>query len=153
MQRFTGFACHKKELMARLFCLLLILIAGLITACPKGAARDMEGPALNGRWIREGDLPGREPADTLVFFTENGKDLLAFYFSATAGAIYPSEVKTEYKFENSKLALKDFTGGTNDFIPVESFQWTIPNKEFSVKLYQIVHLMSADYRVTYRKIN
>jgi hypothetical protein len=139
--------------MARLFLLPLILIAGLITGCPKEAARDMEAPALTGMWIREGDQPGREPADTLVFFTKNGKDLLSFHFATTAGAIYPADVETEYKFENSKLALKDFTGGTNNFIPVESFLWTIPNREFSVKLYQIVHLMSADYRVIYRKIN
>jgi hypothetical protein len=62
-------------------------------------------------------------------------------------------VETEYTFQKSKLALKDFTGGTNDLMPVESFEWIIPNELFSVKLYQIVHLMSADFRVTYRKVN
>jgi hypothetical protein len=103
-------------------------------------------------WIREGDIPGRQPADTILFYTKNGKDLLFYHFSSTAGINWPASVEAEYKFENGKLSIKD-SRISADFFPVESFEWLVPNKQFKVKLYQIVRYMSADYSVTYRKKN
>lgn len=138
--------------MTRLFITLLIITSTMITGCRKDAVTDTEASVFHGSWVREGDVPGRQGADTLWFFSKNGKDLLFFHYAPTGGANWPAQVETEYKFENDKLTLKDFSAGTNSFVPVESFQWISPKKEFSAKLYQIVHFMSADYRVTYRKV-
>lgn len=138
--------------MTRLFIPLLIIVAALITGCPKEAVMDTEASALHGAWAREGDIPGRQEADTLWFFSKGGKNFLTFHFSPAGGFNWPAEVETEYKFESNHLSLKDFSGGTDTFVPVESFEWITPKQEFRAKLYQIVHYMSADYRVTYHKV-
>jgi hypothetical protein len=140
--------------MTRLFLLLLIIVAALITGCPKEEVMDTRASDFHGTWIRVDGVPGGAlPADTLWFSSKGGKDVLYFRFASIGGANWPADVETEYQFENNKLTLKDFSGGTNDFIPVESFQWITRKKEFSARLYKIVHFMSADYRVTYRKVN
>lgn len=140
--------------MTRLFLSLTIVISTLITGCPKdNTVLANDASALRGVWVREGDVPGRQPADTLLFFSKNGKDLLAYHFAPVGGANWPADVETEYKFENEKLSVLNSSGGSGHFVDVESFQWKIPNKEFSAKLYQIVHYMSASYTVTYRKLN
>ncbi|MBC7827655.1 MAG: hypothetical protein H7122_07920 [Chitinophagaceae bacterium] len=133
--------------------LCLIIAATLLAGCLKQAAIDKTTSGLKGIWVTEGDIQGRQPADTLVFFTKNGKNMLSFYSAGSPGPNWPSHAETEYRYENGKLSFKDYSGASTDFLNVESFQWTIADKVFSVKLYQVLHFMSADYRVTYRKIN
>jgi len=122
--------------------------------CPKEAVLDKNATGFEGVWIRKGDGPGRQPADSLIFFTKNGRNLVSFYTGWPQGSFTaPAEVETEYKFENGKLSLKEYSSPGNNFFPLNSFQWIVPNMEFTVRQYQILHFMSADYYVTYQKVN
>lgn len=143
----------QKELMHRLLFCLMIVVSLLVTGCPKGdTVSERNASALHGMWIREGDMPGHQMADTLLFFSKSGKNLLAYRFALTAGFNWPAEVETEFKFQDGKFSVLNSAGGGGHFVDVESFQWKVPNKEFTVKLYQIVHYMSASYTVTYQKV-
>lgn len=139
--------------MSRILYLILIAAAGFGMACSKKAVSNKAAEPLQGVWVREDDTPERRPADTLTFSTKNGTKILSFYSAGSPGPDWPSHAETEYRFENGKLSYRIYSGGSTDFFEVESFQWITPEKSFSVKLYQILGFISADYRVTYRKIN
>ena len=87
-----------------------------------------------------------------TFFQKNDKNIIAFEFGPTGGINWPAHVEAEYSFSNGKLAIKDLSGSTNEFFAADSFEWIAIKKEFSIKLYQLVQYISADYRVTYRKL-
>ncbi|HVG15383.1 MAG TPA: hypothetical protein VM935_10500 [Chitinophagaceae bacterium] len=140
--------------MCRTFFAVLTAATFFLTCCNKKESNSNANPgtALLGTWVRVDDPPGRQPADTLHFLRRNGKDLLAFYCAGSPGPNWPSQAETEFKFDNGKLIFKDYSGTTSDFYTVESFQWVTIDKQFSVKLREILLYMSADYRVTYQKI-
>lgn len=148
VSRYNKFFMHKT--------LFACMIAGtfFFTSCDKKENSSNPGPetALQGTWVRVDDAPGRQPADTLRFFRKNGKDLLAFYSAGSPGAGWPSQTETEYRFDNGKLSYNAFTGSSPEFYTVDSFEWITTQKTFSIKLYQFLLYMSADYRVTYQKI-
>jgi hypothetical protein len=129
------------------FSLFLLIVAALLFGCSKDAS--MEESSLYGTWVKEG---GGLPADTLRFFSKDNKNIVAFEFSPTRGINWPENVEAEYSIVNDKLAIKDASGTTNEFFIADSFEWIQIKKEFSVKLYQIVQYISADYRATYRKL-
>lgn len=131
--------------MSRFFPLVLT-IAVFLSGCDKGELT--EASALHGTWVKGS---GGLPADTLRFFSKAGKNMLAFKLSATGGVNWPADVETEYRFSNGKLTVKA-VGGADQYFPADSFEWIVKNEEFSVKLYQIVQYISADYKVTYRKL-
>ena len=131
--------------------LLLFVTMISITGCTK-AVSNKTPPPLEGVWVKEGDTPGMHPADTLTFTWKNGKNILKFYSAGSPGPNWPAFAETEYRFENGKLSYRNYFGTDNDFFEVDSFQWVTPQDIFSVKLYQILRFMSADYRVTYRKL-
>ena len=131
---------------------LFLIMSALVTACTKKAVSNQPTAPLQGVWVREGDVPGMDPADTLTFAVKNGKNILSFYSAGSPGPNWPTYAETEYRFANGKLNYRNYFGTDNDFFEVESFQWVATEKSFSVKLYQLVRYMSADYRVTYRKV-
>ena len=133
--------------------IILFLVSISFLRCTEKAISTQSPMPLNGVWVREGDTPGKDPADTLVFAVKNNKKTLSFYSAGSPGPNWPSYAETEYRFENGKLTYRNYFSSDNDFFEVESFEWVSPEKSFSVKLYQIVRYMSADYRVTYRKVN
>ena len=152
MQRFSHSPGQIKNcFMNRSFFVLMMAVTFFIIGCNKKENNSTDS-ALLGTWVRVGDAPGRQPADTLRFLKKNGKDVLAFYCAGSPGPNWPSEAETEYKFDQEKLSFKDYSGTSPDFYNVESFEWVTKDKQFSVKLYQILLYMSADYRVTYQKI-
>ena len=130
----------------------MLLVLANVAGCPKKDVLNASEAALQGMWIRVDDTPGLQPADTIRFFTKNGKNLMAFKCVGCPATIAPAHIETEFKFENSILSFRDYTGQSNDFRNVESFQWITSEKEFSVKLYQFLVFMSADYRVNYKKV-
>jgi hypothetical protein len=132
--------------MVRFFFVLSIVI--VFSSCGKDEIT--EAPALYGTWVK---ATGGLPADTLRFFSKGGKDMLAFKLSATGGVNWPANVETEYRFSNGKLSVKAVSGSANEYFPADSFEWIEANKKFNVKLYQIVQYISADYRVSYRKVD
>lgn len=136
----------------RVFYCTIFILTVILIACGKKQVPANSQEMLEGVWVREFDNPGRQPADTLEFSNENGKNILRFYCAGSPGPNWPSEARTEYRFGNEKLSYKDYSGSGSDFYQVESFQWVKPGKTFSVKLYQVLLYMSADYRVTYQKI-
>jgi hypothetical protein len=131
----------------RRFSLVIFVTAAILSGCNKDTIT--QASALYGTWVKEG---GGLPADTLRFFSIGNKNMLAFEFSSTGGVNWPAHVETEYRFSNERLEVKAISGSDN-FFPAESFKWITGKKEFSVKLYQIVQYISADYRVTYRKLD
>ena len=133
--------------------LLFLATITLGSGCTKKAASNKPAGPLEGIWVREGDTPGMHPADTLTFTRKNGKDVLSFYSAGSPGPNWPTYAETEYRFENAKLYYRKYSDTDNAFFEVESFQWITPQKSFSVKLYQVLGFMSADYRVTYRKVD
>lgn len=133
--------------------ILLFLVSTSFAGCTEKAISTQPPEPLLGVWVREGDAPGKDPADTLVFAVKNNKNIMSFYSAGSPGPNWPSNAETEYRFEHGKLNYRNYFGSDNDFFEVESFQWVSPEKSFSVKLYQIVRYISADYRVTYQKVN
>ena len=132
--------------MVRFF-LFVLSVTSILSGCDKGELT--EASALHGTWVKEtGGLPG----DTLRFFAKEGKNMLAFRFGTTAGFNWPADVETEYRFSNGKLSVKA-VDGAGQYFPADSFEWIVKNREFRVKLYQIVQYISADYKVTYRKLD
>jgi hypothetical protein len=127
--------------------LYLFIVATLLSGCSKDAS--MEESALYGTWVKEG---GGLPADTLHFFSKDNKNIVAFEFGPTGGINWPAHVEAEYSIVNDKLAIKDASGTTNEFFIADSFEWIQIKKAFSVKLYQVVQYISADYTVTFRKL-
>ena len=138
--------------MARISYLLLSIISALLLGCRSEPVGYHTNTVLSGTWVKAGDPSGRQPADTLFFFVKNGKNLLAFYSAGSPGPVWPSHVETEYRFEGDDLSFRDYTGTRNDFVPVISFQWLKRGESFTVKFHEILRFISADYRVTYRKI-
>ena len=134
----------------------ILVIATLAAGCRKNKLSNDQvliiDQDIDGTWIRESSNPGSQPADTLYFSGKNGKGLLSFTYYVTPGRPWPSRVETEYHFKNGQLSFRDYTGQNNGFRPVESFEWKTPGNEFSIKLYQLLLYISADYSVTYRKI-
>ncbi len=122
-------------------------------ACTEKAMVTQPEEPLQGVWVREDNAPGRGPADTLTFSKKSDKNILSFYSAGSPGPNWPEYAETEYRFQNGKLSYRNYFGTDNEFFEVQSFQWITPGKSFSVKLYQILAFMSADYRVTYRRIN
>lgn len=141
--------CH----MSKAYFLIAALYSLCVTACTEKAKVAIHEQPLQGIWVREDDVPGRGPADTLVFSTKNRKDILSFYSAGSPGPGWPEHAETEYRFQNGKLSYRNYFGTDNEFFEVESFEWITPQERFSVKLHQILRFMSADYRVTYRRIN
>jgi hypothetical protein len=139
--------------MSRSLFLLYTVFSLCLTACTEKATVTTQPEPLQGIWVREDNLPGRGPADTLTFSTKNGKNILSFYSAGSPGPNWPEHAETEYRFQNGKLSYRNYFGTDNEFFEVESFQWISPQKSFSVKLYQVLRFMSADYRVTYRRVN
>jgi hypothetical protein len=78
--------------------------------------------------------------------------MLSFHSSGSPGPDWPEDAETEYRFQNGKLSYRNYFGSDNSFFEVESFQWVAPGERFSIKLHQVLLFMSADYRVTYRKL-
>ena len=129
-----------------------LLVSFCITACTEKTSVAIKPESLHGLWVRENDLPGREPADTLAFFSKNGQNMLSFYSAGSPGPDWPEHAETEYRLQNNKLGYRNYFGGDNAFFEVKSFEWVTPEKSFSVRLHEVLRFMSADYRVTYRKL-
>src|SRR5688500_11834773 len=129
--------------MSKAFYLLFLVHVVSIMACTKKAVTNKPTDALQAIWVREGDTPGKHPADTLTFSMKNGKNILSFYSAGSPGPDWPEHAETDYKFENGKLSYRNYFGTDNNFFEVESFQWITPEKTFRVKLYQIVRFMAA----------
>ena len=139
--------------MVRSILFTLALTAFFASGCSeKAVISAAEKDSLQGTWVQENDPPGRMAADTLHFSVKNGRKILSFYSDGSPGPNWPSHAETEYRFDNGQLSYQDYSGSGRNYIHVESFQWITPGKAFSVKLYQIVGFMSADYRVTYKKV-
>ena len=133
--------------------LLLLVTTTVVCGCTKRAVTNKAAGSLEGVWVREGDTPGMHPADTLTFARKNGKNVLSFYSAGSPGPNWPTFAETEYRFENGKLYYRNYSDSDNGFLEVESFKWITPQKSFSLKLYQVLRFMSADYRVTYIKVD
>lgn len=138
--------------MSKIILLLFVTITSISGCNKRAVSNKMVGP-LEGIWVKEGDTPGMHPADTLTFTMRNGKNILSFYSAGSPGPNWPTYAETEYRFENGKLFYRNYFATDNDFFEVQSFQWITAQKSFSVKLYEVLRFMSADYRVTYTKVN
>ena len=132
--------------------MVLSIISALVLGCPNKPVLN-QATDFHGIWIRDGDSIGRQPADTLFFFTKDGKNLLAFYSAGSPGPNWPSQVETEYEFESGTFSFRNYSGNSNEFLKVRSFQWVAQAKGFTVKLHEILLYISADYSVSHRKVN
>jgi len=65
--------------MVRIFYPVLIGLAFILGGCPKKELIDKTALNLYGIWVKEGDVPESQPTDTLLFFSKNDKNMLAFY--------------------------------------------------------------------------
>ena len=133
-------------------CCFMFSIGSILFSCGKKAVPEKDQSLLEGTWVRESDPPGRQPADTLRFVESNGQQKLRFYSAGSPGFNWPDNADTEYSFQGGKLSFKDYSGNSSNVLEVESFEWIEPGKSFSVKLYQVLLYMSADYRVTYKRV-
>ncbi len=137
-------------IMKHLLIIAAFFSALLLTGC--GKAPISEEDQILGTWVKVGS-DGTGPAGTLQFTLKNGKHVLQFNCSGSPGPSWPSTAETEYKFQNGKLTFINYADPSLGFYSAESFNWTSEGQEFEVKLYQLLHYMSADYTVKYRKVN
>jgi hypothetical protein len=133
----------------KIYCFIIILVI-LISACRKNETSSQL--RIYGTWVRQGDVPGKAPADTLIFYKQNNQNLLKFYLgNGSPGSGFPSEVITDFKLEGSKIFYKDYLSPQAEFREIKSFQWT-DDTHFNLKFYELVVYISADYRVYYEKV-
>ena len=135
-----------KSLLSVILCFSLLLQS----SCSKDPVSEED--QLLGTWVKVGS-DGTGPAGTLQFSIKNGKHILQFYCSGSPGPNWPSTAETEYKFQNGKLSFINYSNPSLGFYTTESFNWTTRGQEFEVKLYQVLHYMSADYTVKFKKVN
>ncbi len=133
--------------MSRIFYPLLFSV--ILSACTRECPERED--AFNGKWIIKGST-GVGPAQTLHFKNINGVDILSFDCSGSPGPNWPSVANTEYKYENGKLVYKDYSGGSGEFRTITSFAWVKEGEEFSLKFYQLLNYISADYTVSYVRV-
>lgn len=124
--------------------LALIVSLSLFTGCKKDAAQS--DTALTGTWIK-----GNQAGDTLQFLKKNGKNILRRNESFNADL--PAYIEKEYRFSNGKLDVKLFSPFSDDFYPIDSFQWTEAGREFTIQGIQLYLFMAAtNVFFTYRKL-
>ena len=129
--------------------IFILLLLGAVSACKKQNS-DLEA-RIYGTWVMEGDIPGKSPADTIIFYRQNNQNLLKFFGgNGSPGPGGPSEVVTEFKCEGNKLYYKDYLDPRTEFIEIGSLQWS-DDRHFNLKFYELLQYISADYRVYYEK--
>ena len=114
-----------------------------------GCSKEQETKAtlLTGTWMR-----GTNAGDTLIFTINNDKNVLRYNNSFNPAL--PANTETEYKYQQSKLSLRNFMTAQNDFYIIQSFKWNQEGKEFEVLGYEIFPFMSSTItRFTYKKVN
>lgn len=136
--------------MKHLLIIAVFFSALLLTGCTKATVSDED--QILGTWVRVG-TDGSGPGGTLNFSIKNNIHTLQFDCSGSPGPNWPSTAETEYKFQNGKLSFINYSNSSMGFYTAESFNWTNKGEEFEVKFYQLLHYMSADYTVKYRKAN
>ena len=130
--------------------IFILLLLGIVAACKKNDA-GMEA-RIYGTWVMTGDGPGKSPADTITFYKENNQNLLKFFSgNGSPGPGWPSEVVTEFKWQQDKLYYKDYLDPRTEFIEITSLEWT-DNTHFNLKFHELLQYISADYRVYYEKV-
>jgi hypothetical protein len=93
--------------MARLFYLAIIsLFVSFLMGCPKEVVPHSTTSSLEGVWVKENDMPGRQPADTLFFIKKSGRDVLAFYSAGSPGPNWPSQAEQNINLKMISSALK-----------------------------------------------
>lgn len=124
--------------------LALIVSVSLFASCKKEGTHSESD--LYGTWIK-----GNQAGDTLQFLKRNGKNILRQNDSFNAAM--PAYTEKEYRFSNGKLGVKLFSPFSEDFYPIDSFQWTRAGKEFTVQGIQLYMFMaSTNVYFTYRKL-
>lgn len=135
-----------KSLLSIIVCFTVLLLSSCSKATVSGEDQ------LLGTWVMVG-TDGSGPAGTLQFSIKNGMHVLQFDCSGSPGPNWPSNAETEYKFQNGKLSFINYSNSSLGFYSADSFNWTVKDQEFEVKLYQLLHYISADYTVKFKRVN
>ncbi|HSC39990.1 MAG TPA: hypothetical protein VLD19_19035 [Chitinophagaceae bacterium] len=102
-----------------------------------------------GSWVR--DSTG--PADTLVFFNRNGKNLLRYNNSYNPAQ--PAYTEIEYAVKDEKLYFPTmvYPAFFNDYATAERFTWIEPNRKFKILANELWRFLNAfPLYATFRKL-
>ena len=130
------------------YILISLLSLILLSSCEKESTIEDD---IYGVWVIEDDAPGRQPADTLHFYKAGDESILAFYSAGSPGPAWPDYAVTNFGWNEGKLVIKDYSGTSGEYFTIESFQWE-GKDQFSLKFHELLFYISADYRVTYKKL-
>jgi hypothetical protein len=119
--------------MQRLFLFMAVLLSVVLTTgCRPNRVSDECD--FTGTWVK-GDKTG----DTLVFFTQNGENMLQFRNPVNPGnPNQPVFSVIEYTCENEALYVENYlsTPQMVTFVEARGFKWIVPGHSFSIEVGQ-----------------
>jgi hypothetical protein len=123
---------------------LMMLAFLFLLSCNKN--KDLrEETSLYGTWAK-----GRNYGDTLWFMNKSGKNI--FRMADVFNIASPVYTEKEYRFRKGTLEVKSFAPTSDEYFPIESFNWTDRGREFTIVNSQLYPFLSSIITYTYRKI-
>lgn len=124
--------------------LTVVLIAVLLSfGCKKD--KITSEPGLQGTWVRGSDF-----GDTLWFMKKNGQNIIRIPDSFNP--LIPVYSEKEYRLQNGELSIKSFAPASQEYYPINSFNWTDPGREFTIQNSHLFLFMSSMVTFRYKKI-
>ena len=122
---------------------IIIILVVFSLACKKGTAGSESD--LYGTWVK-----GSNTGDTLWFMKKNGKYIVRQ--PESFNPLMPVYSEKEYQFKDGKLKIKSFAPTSQEYFPINSFNWTRPGEEFTITNSELFIFMSSIVTYRYKKI-
>ena len=130
--------------MRSLVAALIILLPGILFYACKKELKGNESD-LYGTWVRGSNL-----GDTVWFMKKNGQNIMKVAVSFNPQM--PGWSEKEYKFKDGKLSIKSFSPPSQEYFPINSFNWVETGKEFSITNSELYIFMSSIITIKFRKV-
>jgi len=145
MQRFLRVGCQlqKMDMRPSVTGSVIIILVVFSFACKKDISGNESD--LYGAWVKGSNL-----GDTLWFMKKDGKYIMRQ--PESFNPLMPAYSEKEYRFKDGKLNIKSFAPTSQEYFPVDSFNWIQAGKEFNIQNSQLFIFMSSIVTYKYRKL-
>ena len=129
------------RLSATAFIIIAIIVFSF--ACKKSISG--EESDLCGTWVK-----GNNTGDTLWFMKRNDQYIMRQ--PESFNSLMPLYSEKEYRFKDGKLRIKSFAPTSQEYFPIDSFNWIQAGEEFTIQNSELFIFMSSIATYKYRKI-
>lgn len=98
---------------------------------------------LHGTWVK-----GSNFGDTLWFMKKNGQHIVRM---PGFGPVLPNYSEKQYRLREGVLSIRLYGPSSPEYVPINSFMWTDPGKEFTILNVQLFSFMSSIVTYQYKK--